>query len=179
MTTGPGTLERESPTAGQVALRTLRERRRRVLRSVLIIAGVSLVMVAVVVMNRDEASIRSCAERMEAARQVFQTLQDQGLPPPPTLPLPTEGVDADERRRLVQELQSHVYYDALFNHRRGTSHEIGVCCCREPHARLIGPDGRHVLVFDTETGKYAVLWLRETEFARRAGELGLPIPGED
>ena len=179
MTTGPGTLEYESPTAGQVALRTLRERRRRVLRSVLTIVAVFLVMVAVVVINRDEANIRSCAQRMEAARQVFQTLQDQGLPPPPTLPLPREGLDADEHRRLVQELQSHVYYDALFDHRPGTSHEVGVCCCREPHARLLGPDGRHVLVFDTATGKYAVLWLRETEFARRADELGLRIPDED
>ena len=95
------------------------------------------------------------------------------------MPLPTEGVDADEHRRLVRELQSHVYYDAIFDHRPGTSHDVGVCCCREPHARLIGPDGRHVLVFDTQTGKYAVLWLRDTEFARRAGELGLRIPGED
>jgi len=179
MTTGPGTLERQSPTAGPVELRTLRERSRRVLRSVLMIVAVSLVMVAVVVINRDEANIRSCAQRMEAARQVFQTLQDQGLPPPPTLPLPTEGVDADEHRRLVQELQSHVYYDGLFDHRPGTSHDVGVCCCRQPHARLIGPDGRHVLILDTETGKYAVLWLRDTEFARRAGEFGLPIPGED
>jgi len=179
VTTGYGALERGSPTVGAAGLRVLRERRRRVWRSVLVMLTVSAVMVAVVVMNRDEAAIRSCAQRMEAARQVFQAQYDQGLPPPATLPLPTEGVDAAERRLMVQELQSHVYYDALFTRRRGTSPEVGVCCCREMHDRLIGPDGRHVLVFNTQTGKYVVLWLHEAEFDKRASELGLHVPGED
>jgi len=173
------------PTAGaidtlsrRVALETLRQRRRQVRRSVLVILAISLLMVLVVLWNRDEAVVRSCAARMAALRDEFQSRHDQGQLPPPVLPLPAEGADVATHRRLVVELQNHVYYDALFSRSGSARREVGVCCCRAPHDRLIGPTGRHVLVFDTQTGRYAVQWVRESDFARRAAELGLRVPDQ-
>jgi len=177
-TSNPPATEAIDTLSRRVALETLRQRRRQVLRSVLMIVAISVLMVLVVLWNRDEAVVRSCAARMAALRDEFQRRHDQGLLPPPVLPVPSEGADVAAHRRLVLELQHHVYYEALFSRSGSARREVGVCCCHVPHDRLIGPTGRHVLVFDTQTGRYTVEWVRESDFPRRAAELGLRVPGE-
>ncbi len=159
----------QSAASQRVERRTLGERRRRVWRNVLFVIAVTVVMLVLSLMNRDEQAIRGCRERLERVLQVFQKLHDSGDPPPALLPLPQEG------DRVSEEVRSHMHYNVLYSERILFSREVGVCCCLQPHARLFQPSGRHVIILDTQRGKYELRWMDETEFERRAAELGLPV----
>jgi hypothetical protein len=160
----------------RAALRAMRESRRRVWRSILTVVVVTLGMIVVLILNRDHQAVRSCRTRMEYAVQELQKRYDNGEHSPLELPLPQDVGDAGDGRREIERLRRHVYYNVLHAARISFAREVGVCCCRQPHTRLLLPDGRHVIIFNVERGTYELCWLDETEFARRAGELELRVP---
>lgn len=151
----------------QVARRTLGMRRRRVWRSVGLVVLLTLAMVILSVMNRDQQSIDACRERMTFAVGEFQRQLDERGISPSALPLPEGDADARERFR------GHVLYNVLYTGSSRT--EVGVCCCQEPHDRLFMPPGRHVIVFNVRQRRYELRWMTEEEFVRRADELGLRV----
>jgi hypothetical protein len=159
----------DSPTS---ALLTLRQRRRRVWRSILLIGVTTLVLVGLSVQNRDEVAIRACFKRMEVASQILQDRYDRGLPFPSRLPMPDDPENSKQRRDYILRLRSHAYYNVLHNPGRAGGID-GVCCCRWPHTRLVGASGRHVVLFNAETHQYEVRWMNESEFAARAAAYGL------
>lgn len=172
----PGTLDERA------ALRTIRERRRRVWRSALLVVLVTLGMVVLLAVNRDEQDIRACGRRMERTRQELQRLRDAGqrLPladPEKLAELVVAGMsEDDEARRQDSHVRTHTHYNVLFSARAGLAPEIGVCCCRRPHSRLLRPPGRHVIVFGAARGVFELRWMDEAEFARRAAALELWPP---
>lgn len=159
--------------AARIQLRTLRRRRWRVVRSMLLLLVSFGVIVILTNLSRDEAAIRTCAMRMDAAREALQQRFDVGLPPAPQLPLPAPDVDGGRARQLVEELRGSVDYNVLdpLQQRRGVP-EIGIVCDRSPHTRLIGATGRYVIVFDTQARRYLLRWMDEGDFTRHALELG-------
>jgi len=166
----------ESPPAGgstetseRVAMRTLNERRRRVVRSVVAVVAVMIAMVILSIMNRDAASIRSCEERMEYARDVLQSRLDKGQPDPTEMPV---SGDASE---VAIRLRNHVHFNAFYGEQKASATHVGVCCCRRPHSRLFRDGIRHVVVFDAERDRYELLRLTEADFARQAESLRLHV----
>ncbi len=157
-----------TPASDEAALRTLGQRRRRVWRSVLLVVLLTLVMVMLSVMNRDQQAIDSCRERMEYAVREFQRQFDEHGISPTALPLPQDTPDAAARMR------EHVLYNYLYTESALT--EVGVCCCRYPHSRLFQPAGRHVITFNVRDGRYLLRWVKEEEFRQKADDLGLRVP---
>jgi hypothetical protein len=157
------------PTAAseRAELRTVGQRRRRVLRRVLLVAVLALAMLVLTVVNREQQAIDSCRERMEYALKVFQERYDQGLPSPTELPLPSESGEVGRR------LREHVLYNWFYT--ESARAEVGVCCCQHAHTPLFFPDGRHVIIFNVRQGRYELRWMEEDEFARRADDLGLRV----
>lgn len=164
--------------AERAGLRTLRRRRRRVWRSLLFILALIPIMIALTVMNRDEAGIDSCWKRMKALQAEFEQSSAAARALPLLVPTGlTAGPEAEQRRQLMRF--DHYRYNVLFHpDPMSGRREVGVGCCRRPHARLIGESGRHVLVFDSQTHKFETRWMAEEEFGRRAAELGLLVQGE-
>lgn len=158
--------------------RALRRRQWRVWRSIALFVVVTLAMIVLSIMNRDEAAIRSCETRMEVAAEALQAMYDRGRPIPPTLPLPEDAGPNGERQQRVIQLRGHVYFNVFHSPHTNPARNVGVCCCRWPHTRLVGQSGRHVIVFDPNQQRYIVRWFDETEFEQLAPELGLSHPLE-
>lgn len=179
MTTDAPASATSSAIREDAALRTMRERRRRVWRNVLAVVVVTAGIGVLTILNRDAAAIRSCRKRMEFAALRFQELRDKGLPSEPVLPLPEDVDGAAESRKRIMELRDHVHYNVFYADRATFTREVGVCCCLRPHSRLFRSSGRHVIILDVDRGVHSVVWMDEAEFARRAEQLGLRVPGYD
>ena len=156
-----------TPTDDRVALRTMAERRRRVVRSVLTVVFVTLVMVVLSVLNRDRAAISSCEDRMRYAVRVLQENHKQWLKDPARFPLDVI------RDRLGDAWNSGVFENSRFTEQAAFMGSVGVCCCERPHGRLFRPGLRHLIVFKVREETYQFLTLEEGEFARQADGLGL------
>jgi hypothetical protein len=169
----------EQATSERVGLRTLRERRWRVYRGVFMLVLSTAIVVALTVLNRDEAAIRACDARMRFACDAFQAMRDSKAPVPASLlelrPDPSRPVDREDHATndLLTQLWTEAYYNALFDLRCDSGREVGVCCCQAPHARLIGASGRYVVVYDPVRRRFAQRWLDEDAFQRQADQLGL------
>ncbi len=173
-----GTTTASGPVAARAQQRTLRERRRRVWRNVGLVVVVTIVMVVLTQFNRNEQAIRSCQQRMEYARKLFQDRQDQGLPALEDLPLPGSGAATPEERQRLADLRNHTIYNMRYSGQTLLSRQIGVCWCRRPHTRLFRSPGRYVIIL--ENGKYEWRWMDETEFRERADDLGISLaPGPE
>lgn len=150
-----------------VAWRTLFERRRRVWRSVLLVLILSLAMIVLSIVNRDQQEVDGCRQRMEYAVAEFQRQYDEKGLSPTAVPLP-EGTG-----ELADRLRAHIHYNWFYT--ESPHEEVGVCCCRHPHTRLFLPAGRHVITFSVRQRKYKLTWMNEDEFVRRAEALGLRL----
>jgi hypothetical protein len=148
-----------SQTTDRIALRTLAQRRRRVIRGILLFLVVSFAVVVMSAMNRDQQALDSCRERIEYAAREFQKVHDARRSPPSELPLPSAAPRA------------HYLYNWLFTN--SSQPEAGVACCDGPHARFWGEPIRMVIILDTRAGQYRAVRMTEDEFRRRARELGL------
>jgi hypothetical protein len=146
-----------------VARRTLSERRWRVARSMLGVVLVTLTLLVVVLLNRDQQAAQACRRRAEFMVKAFQADADAGLRAPTELPL----APADRRFR------GHYIYNWLFTN--SYRPEVGVCCCRDPHIQLFQAPRRSVIVLDAETRKYRLVWMKERDFAEKADNLGLRV----
>jgi hypothetical protein len=146
-----------------VARRTLSERRWRVARSAFGVGLVTLTLLMVVLLNRDQQTSQACRRRVEFMVKAFQEYADAGQPAPTELPL----APADRRFR------SHYIYNWLFTN--SYRPEVGVCCCRDPHVRLFQAPRRYVIILDAETRKYRLVWMKDSDFAERADDLGLRV----
>lgn len=175
MTTTQPASETRGGTLGQVQMRTLQARRRRVWRSALMVVVVAVAMTIMASMNRDQAAIRSCRDRMDQVRGLFQEAYDGHLPCPPLVPRSVRSGDGDLQKIMRY---GETQYNVLFQVQRDSGRkEVGLCCCRPPHRPLIGYSGRHVIVF--KNNRYQLLWMPEAEFQRQAATLGLKTAGED
>lgn len=155
-------------------MRTLRERRRRVWYRLGAFLLVSFLLVMLIVVNRDQAEVRTCRRRMlqaaEALREMHDDIERERL----TILFAERGQVDDWRGPLRGHVQLNVLYDY---HRGEGRREIGVMCCAGPHRRLFGAVGRHVIVYNSATQDYEVRWYTEPEFDRVAPLLGLtPSP---
>lgn len=169
MSPDTSTLSNPSVASDRVALRTLGERRRRVLRRVLFVVVVSLVMLVITIANRDQQSIDSCKKRMEYAVSALREHHSDWLRDPQKFPL-----------RLIAEQMGDVWRDHVldnwrFSEQAAFAREVGVCCCERPHNPLFLPPGRHLIIYHVAKREYELKWMTEREFARRAEELGLRV----
>ncbi|MEW6252545.1 MAG: hypothetical protein AB1716_18055 [Planctomycetota bacterium] len=152
-----------SSVAGGPALRTMKIRRRRVVRNALSVLLVLAVIIVASLHSRNEQAIESCKRRMEHAARVFQDQRPDGFP--------MRGPDGASDAELTT-LRDHVYYNWLYMD--SSRAEVGVCCCREPHARFIGGEPvRHVIVYVVSTRLYEFREMPESQFTERADDLGL------
>jgi hypothetical protein len=178
------TMTDSQPTTARTTLteraeqRTLAKRRRRVWRNLLFFVVVTLAIVVLSLLNRDEQAIRSCRERMEYAVRVFQEREDKGEPPLPLLPLPDKDTRADDAERRLMAWRDHTHYNVLYSERVTRAREVGVCCCLHAHTRLLWPVGRYVVILDAPRRRYELRWMDEREFADRADDLELRVPGQ-
>ena len=154
----------------RVARRTMAQRRRRVIRSVLTVVLVTLVMLLLSVLSRDEQAVWGCRERMELALKTFQQHHQEWMRDPLKFPLPS--IEA----QLGDIWRDHVLDNWHFTEQAAFAREVGVCCCERSHSRLFRPSGRHVILFNVPEQKYELKWMDESEFARRAKELGFRAP---
>jgi hypothetical protein len=152
-----------------VALRIMAQRRRRVIRGVLTVILGTLVILVLSILNRDQQALDACRARMEDALKTFQEHHQDWLRDPLKFPLPS--IEA----RLGDEWRDHVLDNWRFTEQAAYSREVGVCCCERPHTRLFRPAGRYVILFNVPAQKYELKWMHESEFARRAAELGFRI----
>jgi hypothetical protein len=157
-----------TPDPNGLALRTLRERRRRVWRTLVLLVLVLVGMVVLTIMKHDEELIGDCRKRMTSTCKIFQDAYDAGQP----LPYPQR---LDEQ---ITGFRGHCYYDLFqFERNRAAVSEAGVCCCRWPHTRLIGPSARFVIVFvnspDPHQRRYVVHELDERTFRSKCRAWGL------
>jgi hypothetical protein len=162
-------LSNPSVTSDRVALRTLGERRRRVLRNVLFVVVVSLVMLVLTVANRDQQAIDGCKERMEYAVKTLREHHREWLRDPQKFALPL--IEA----HLGDTWRYHVLDNWRFTEQAAFAREVGVCCCERPHSPLFLAAGRHVIIYHVAEQEYELKWMTEREFARRAEELGLRV----
>ena len=165
----------------RAAVRTMRERRRRVWRNVGVFLLVTSLMVVVSMAHRDHQAVRGCRERMTFARDRFQELLGTVEPAPDQLPLP--GLEADDptdvtrtpgEDQVLFDLRMNYLYNSDYWRQARRRRPVGVCCNREPHRLYLQANGRHVIVFDGD--KYELLWMTEPEFRERAAELGFSLP---
>ena len=165
----PASLSPGAPSE-RVARRTLAQRRRRVLASALTVILITLVMLLLTILNRDEQAVRACRERMEQALVTFQQHHEEWLRDPLKFPLPS--VEA----QLGDVWREHVLDNWRYTEQAAAADDVGVCCCERPHSRLFRPSGRHVIVFNVPGQKYGLRWMDEDDFVRRADELGFRLP---
>ncbi len=166
----PGPL---SPAIERVDQRTLRRRQYGLLRSALLTLSVIVLLICLLVANRDEVTIRGCKERMEMAANVLQRREVLALPPTTSLPDTIAPYDDEAHRAAIEGLRGHALYNLLYHRGAITASEIGVCACRFPHARLVGESGRWVIIYRRATHEYSVQWLSEVEYDAKCRALGL------
>jgi hypothetical protein len=167
------------------ALQTLTRRRRRVWRNLILITIITAVMVALSMAERDNQSLRgsvkACRDNLEFAAAKLQEAFDRGQPAPTRLPLPQDPAPPGLSPAALEAYQDaqldrilHYHYEPT--HRKAVSpgRKTIICYCVKPHALYLHDDRRHVILFDGQ--KYEVASLSETEFRRRAAELGIPLP---
>ncbi len=154
----------------RAAWRTMRERRRRVVRNVLKV-GVLLVLILVLsIVTRNQQDVDGCRRRMEAAARWYQEQVNLGHGVPNVFPPPIDTVD-------MKRLSEHAFF--RYNYVGATPTTVsssptivavGVCRCRNAHERILQASGRHILVYDSRRdpehpyGSYRVLWKDEQEF---------------
>jgi hypothetical protein len=160
----------------RAALRSHQARRRRLIVQSLIFFAVTVGMVVVLTYKRDEQSVRSCARRLEFARDRFQAALDRHEPLPAFLPLPDEQEETTDFDAADDSAKLRDHY--LFSSRliAGKSGEVGVACCFHPHRLYTRGNGRHVLIYDAQPQRFRVEWMPEAPFAARAAALGLHLP---
>jgi hypothetical protein len=155
----------------RAALRTIRERRSRIIRTVLKVAAVVVAMALLLILNRDNQSARGCRARMEALAARLRALEQSEEDSPVGLLLRDPREMPDESPDVRSQL-GHVYANTFYHAQAASRGQAGVCCCREAHERILLPSGRHVLLYDASDGSYSVVWMEEPEFRMRADELG-------
>lgn len=172
-------------TADELARQTVAQRRRRVWFNLMLFLVVTAGMVVLSMAQRDHAALRGtiadCRKRLEFVRDELQTLFDRtGQLAPDELPLPelaASGQDADKTKGSLDDeefftLRTHYIYNARYA-QASKRQLVGVCCCEQAHDLYLQRDRRHVLLFNGK--RYEVLWMSETEFRRRAHELGFHL----
>jgi len=167
--------QRHDPTelSDRAALRTVRERRGRIIRTVLKVAGVVVAMALLLILNRDNQSARGCRTRMEALAERLQVLErsDDDNDNPVQLLLRDPHRMPDESQDVRSQL-GHVHINTFYHVLAASRGQAGVCYCRESHERILLPSGRNVLLFDAADKSYKVVWMEETEFRAQAEGLG-------
>jgi hypothetical protein len=163
------TLSNPGAASERVTMRTLGERRRRVLRSVLFVVVVMLVMLVLTLANRDQQSIDACKKRMEYAVATLRDHHGEFLRDPQKFPLPLIA------RHFGDAWRDHVLDNWRFSEQAAFAREVGVCCCERPHSPLFLAPGRHVIIYHVDTQQYELKWMTEREFAKRAEALGLHV----
>ena len=169
MTTNPSPYPERVAPSEHVARRAMIQRRRRVLRSIFTIVAVTLVILLLTVLNRDEQAVQGCRERMEQAVKTLQQHHTEWLRDPQKFPLPSIGA------QLGDVWRDHVLDNWRFTEQAAFAREVGVCCCEQPHSRLFQASGRYVIIYHVAQQKYELVWMNELEYQRRAEELGFRI----
>lgn len=169
MTTEPHVPGSSTATSGAIASRVMMQRRRRVIRSALTVLGVTVVMLVLTIMNRDQQAVESCRHRMETAQETLQEQHQEWLRDPQKFPL--RAVAA----QLGDVWREHVLDNWRFSEQAAFARRVGVCCCERPHSRLFRPAGRHVIIFHGGEHRYELIWMNEGEFAEQAEQLGLQV----
>jgi len=171
--------------ARTAAEQTLARRRRRVWRNLTLIMVITGIMVVLSMAERDNQSLRgsieTCRRNLEFAAGRLQEAFDRGEPAPPRVPLPQDPAPpglspADQEAYQDAQLDRILHYHYEPMHRKALSpgRTAIICYCVKPHHLYLRDDRRHVILFDGR--KYQVACLGETEFRRRAAELGIALP---
>ena len=142
-------------------LRTLRHRRRRLWRRIVVFLAVMSVMVLMVLLSRDTQQLHAMENQGDLIAAALQEAFDQRGEAPlsfPRLPAPNN--------RLYDRYDFNIFYAS---EREGRPN-VGVCCLKQPEQFFVLPNGRVVIVFDGQ--EYHSVWMPETEFRTRAERLG-------
>ena len=165
MTNTQSHVERSSEVDRRAAARTMRTRRRRIIRNLGAFVLAVVVMVMLSLAHRDNQAVRSNRDALGHLPAAFEDALAHGglprkLPPPP-------GVSPDEathwRDRLLY-LRGNV--TKLGRHER-----VAVAYMDRPLSLFLRADGRHLVLFDGE--HFERVWMTETELRERADELAV------
>lgn len=157
----------ESSPAEKVALRRLRHRRSKLVRSLGMVSIVSLLMVAISVNERD----RQLGKRCRQSLMRYSELIKRSLPGP----IPPNLLELrDEPEILVPAHYNYISEHVLSS--LVSKQPLAICYCKAPHRLLWGDDGRNVLTL-TE-GRFRVEWMTESVFQARRAALGAAVDPE-
>ncbi len=140
----------------RAGLRTMTQRRRRIQRSLATVGLVTVVMLLLALLQRDQQSTRQCRRQVDAAIEGFRHAHRVGRVPPTTFPsVPQADAEAPD----------HFAYNILYAQLVRSTNPVGVFCCAEPHRLYLHESGRHLVTFDGQD--FHVSWVPAGEFARR------------
>jgi hypothetical protein len=157
-----------NPTPGgtfdRVDRRTIGERRRRVVRRVVLVLFVTVLVLLLSIVLRDARALQEARVR---ANRAAEMLHDRGEVSQRFNPYPDDPAWLD---RFLDEMQRNTLFTSRSN--PGGEAEMGVFCSKRPYTRLFMSDGRLVILYNYNNRRYYVRWMEEQEFLRRARDLG-------
>jgi hypothetical protein len=168
-----GTATTPSATTERVLLRTMAERRRRVLWRVLLLVASLVPVLLLTVFNRERQSVVTCYKRMDDLRKMMENGQN------PYLWLRLNSPDPNQHDLRFFEARFKPN-DMLEYHLQRGAKEVGVCYCKAPHSPLFQTPFRHFLVYNAlaKDGekKCRIEMVEEEKAKSRAEELLMPLP---
>lgn len=143
------------------SLRLMREKKRRVWRSLLLVVVVTGVIVYLAMLQRDTQSRRGAEREAQRIVAAFQRMRQA------TGALP-ERVPPLERRSA--DTWNAYYFNPAYTRRAERGETTGVVCPREDLRMYLGGSGRYVVVF--RNGDFEAHWMSAEEFRSAAARLG-------
>lgn len=141
--------------------RVMNYRRRRVLRSGLIFSGITAVMIAAALAQRDREAERAGQEHAEKAAAVLTEayVRERFLP----LQMPADAV----KKGVNPQIWS---FNITYPQEARKSGRVGVCCMSPPVDLFLRDDARFIIVFDGSD--FHVVRQDESAFREQAAALG-------
>ncbi|MFO0840522.1 MAG: hypothetical protein U1D55_18600 [Phycisphaerae bacterium] len=139
----------------RAGLRTMTQRRSRVIRSLVTVTIVTIGMLVLALAQRDQQAIRQC--RAQVDRTIARLRHDQAAGHVPTT---LHDPSTDD-----PNAPDHFAYNPLYAQLRRNTPLVGVACCAEPHQLYLRSAGRHLIVFDGKD--FRSEWVREDQLAAR------------
>ncbi len=163
--------------SNRIAMRTMAQRRWRVVRSTVLFVIVTIAMVIMVKLHRDAGLVRRCRDTLtyvvhELERLPKHTALPLVLPLPPQ---PEEGTRA-RREEATDRLRDHYRYVPTNANLLSIMRPVVICYCREPHGMTLRADVRLMILYDGE--HYELREMPEAEFRQQAERFGVHLPSK-
>jgi len=154
----------ETELTQQARLHTMFRRRRRFWRRAITFTVVTVVIVLVVLTNRDTQRIRGERDNALMVASVLQASYDARGRKELPLSLDFKPEDAALGRRYA--------FNILYVIDKKSRENVGVCWLKDPVRFFVRSEGRWVVVFDKTSDRFDAVWVKEDRFREEAARLG-------